>query len=131
MKALERALKSDGLKVMILMRLSPIIPFIFVNYVLGVTSVTFADYAISTLFILPATMVYVFIGTTTGSIQDAALKKDGDMDTMKLFSLITGCFFALAATIYLSMKVREYLKQSMDQVSLPEEQQNEQSNAIN
>lgn len=131
MKALERALKSDGLKVMILMRLSPIIPFIFVNYVLGVTSVTFADYAISTLFILPATMVYVFIGTTTGSIQDAALKKDGDMDAMKLFSLITGCFFALAATIYLSMKVREYLKQSMDQESLPEEQQNEQSNAIN
>ena len=126
MKALERALKSDGLKVMILMRLSPIIPFIFVNYVLGVTSVTFADYAISTLFILPATMVYVFIGTTTGSIQDAALKKDGDMDAMKLFSLITGCFFALAATIYLSMKVREYLKQSMDQESLPEEQQNEQ-----
>ena len=131
MSALERALKSDGLKVMILMRLSPIIPFIFVNYVLGVTSVTFADYAISTLFILPATMVYVFIGTTTGSIQDAALKKDGDMDAMKLFSLITGCFFALAATIYLSMKVREYLKQSMDEESLPEEQQNEQSNAIN
>ena len=68
LKALERALKSDGLKVMILMRLSPIIPFIFVNYVLGVTSVTFTHYAVSTLFILPGTIVYVFIGTTTGSI---------------------------------------------------------------
>ena len=74
MKALERALKNDGLKVMILMRLSPIIPFIFINYVLGVTSVTFADFAVSTLFILPGTTVYVFIGTTTGSIQDAAMK---------------------------------------------------------
>ena len=48
------------------------------------------------------------------------------MDNMKLFSLITGCFFALAATIYLSIKVREYLNQSMDQDSLNEDQENEQ-----
>ena len=51
------------------------------------------------------------------------------MDKMKLFSLITGCFFALAATVYLSIKVREYLRQSMDQDSLTEDQENEQSNA--
>ena len=67
-KALDRAFKTEGLKVVILLRLCPLIPFTAFNYVMGITAVSFSAYAVGTVGIIPGTVVYVFIGTTIGSI---------------------------------------------------------------
>lgn len=67
-KALDRAIKTEGLKVVTLLRMCPLVPFTYFNYVMGITSVSFFDYSIGSMAILPGTIVYVFIGTTIGSI---------------------------------------------------------------
>lgn len=67
-KALDKAIKSEGLKVVLLMRLCPLVPFNYFNYVMGITAVSFFDYAVGGLGMLPGTLVYVFVGTTIGSI---------------------------------------------------------------
>ena len=52
-QALESALEKKGLRILILLRLSPIVPFNVINYVAGVTSVSFRDYLVALLAILP------------------------------------------------------------------------------
>ena len=66
LKALDRALMNEGLKVIMLLRLSPIVPCTFLNYALGATSVPFKDYVLGSLFIIPGNVIYVLIGTTSG-----------------------------------------------------------------
>ena len=67
-KALDHAFRTEGLKVVALLRMCPLVPFTYFNYVMGITSVSFIDYSVGSLAILPGTITYVFIGTTIGSI---------------------------------------------------------------
>ncbi|MBI3940043.1 MAG: TVP38/TMEM64 family protein [Acidobacteria bacterium] len=69
---LDRALKKNGFKVVLLLRLEPVIlPFALLNYSLGLTRVTLRDYVLgSWLGMLPATLVYVYLGSAAHSIAD-------------------------------------------------------------
>jgi uncharacterized membrane protein YdjX (TVP38/TMEM64 family) len=49
--------------VVLLLRLSPIVPFGFANYAMGLTSVGFGPYVLaSVLGMLPGTFLYVYLG---------------------------------------------------------------------
>ena len=67
-KALDKVIKNEGLKIVLLLRLCPLVPFSYFNYVMGITAVSFFDYAVGGLGMIPGTVVYVFVGTTIGSI---------------------------------------------------------------
>ena len=107
-KALDRALQTEGLKVVLLLRLCPLVPFTVFNYVMGITGVSFFDYAVGGLGMLPGTLVYVFVGTTVGSIQDAA-SGNYDAGPAGLVLLIVGSVLACVAIIYVSIVVKRYL----------------------
>jgi uncharacterized membrane protein YdjX (TVP38/TMEM64 family) len=65
LRTADKALRKAGWKVIALMRLSPLIPFTMQNYVLGVTTVRFADFLAGTLLgIIPGTLVEVALGAT-------------------------------------------------------------------
>lgn len=70
--AIDRATGENGFKIVLLLRLSPIFPFTLLNYALGLTSVRTRDYvAASALGMLPATFLYVYLGslvTTAGEL---------------------------------------------------------------
>ena len=55
----------------LLARLSPLIPYNLLNYALSVTSVRFRDYLLATwLGMLPATVLYVYTGSIAKSLAD-------------------------------------------------------------
>ena len=112
-KALEHAIRTEGLKVVALLRLCPLISFTVFNYVMGITSVSFLDYLLGSVAILPGTIVYVFIGTTIGSIQDAATG-NYDSGPAGLIFLIVGSVLACVAIIWISIVVRKYLNSAME-----------------
>ena len=107
-KALDKAISTEGLKVVFLLRMCPLVPFTYFNYVMGITSVSFVHYAVGTIGILPGSIVYVFIGTTIGSIQDAA-SGNYDAGPAGLIFLIVGSILACVAIIYVSIVVKKYL----------------------
>jgi uncharacterized membrane protein YdjX (TVP38/TMEM64 family) len=47
-EAIDRAVSNDGFKVVLLLRLSPIIPFGINNYICGVSAIKLADFALAT-----------------------------------------------------------------------------------
>ena len=63
-RKLDRAVADDGWQVVVLMRLSPIVPFNLQNYFFGATEVGFLPYMVATFFgIMPGAAFYVYLGT--------------------------------------------------------------------
>jgi pyruvate/2-oxoglutarate dehydrogenase complex dihydrolipoamide dehydrogenase (E3) component/uncharacterized membrane protein YdjX (TVP38/TMEM64 family) len=61
--ALDRAIGREGFKMVLLTRLSPVFPFVLLNYFLGLTAVRTGAYVLANLLgMLPATFLFVYIG---------------------------------------------------------------------
>lgn len=72
-RAIDDAVGTQGLRVVLLLRLSPMFPFNLLNYGLGLTGVPFWKYAAgSWLGMLPGTIMYVYIGTVVRSLTAVA-----------------------------------------------------------
>jgi uncharacterized membrane protein YdjX (TVP38/TMEM64 family) len=59
---LDRMLAQDGMRMVCLLRLSPVMPFAATSYALGLSSVAVRDYVVGTCASLPALLGYVFLG---------------------------------------------------------------------
>jgi uncharacterized membrane protein YdjX (TVP38/TMEM64 family) len=66
--AIDRAIADQGLRIALLLRLSPVFPFSLLNYALGVTRVRFGHYALACVGMLPATCAYVYLGSLVGDL---------------------------------------------------------------
>jgi uncharacterized membrane protein YdjX (TVP38/TMEM64 family) len=66
--AIDRAVAREGRKIIVLLRLSPLFPFNLLNYALGLTKVSFVDYAVAAVGMLPGTILYVYYGKLAGDV---------------------------------------------------------------
>lgn len=75
-RALDRAVARRGWLIVLLARLSVVIPYNLLNYALGLTNVRFGPYLFGTLVgMLPAIFLYVYLGSVAGSL--ASLEQNG------------------------------------------------------
>mmetsp|Transcript_30353 Transcript_30353/g.45821 ORF Transcript_30353/g.45821 Transcript_30353/m.45821 type:complete len:323 (+) Transcript_30353:91-1059(+) len=115
-EAIDAALKDKGLRIIILLRLSPLVPYNVFNYVCGVTSVSFRDYAIGMFGILPGTFLYVLLGSSAGSLVDSS--SSGDNSTVRIVSIVVGVVFAIlgvyATTYYAKKELNKILSQRQE-----------------
>ena len=70
--AIDRAVGSAGRKIVLLLRLSPVFPFNLLNYGLGLTNVSFTDYVMASVGMLPGTLLYVYYGKLAGDVASMA-----------------------------------------------------------
>jgi uncharacterized membrane protein YdjX (TVP38/TMEM64 family) len=71
-RALDRAIIKNGINLVFLMRLSPLMPFPILSYIFGVTQIRFNDYCFGTLLgLLPATIIEAYLGAQMQGISDA------------------------------------------------------------
>jgi uncharacterized membrane protein YdjX (TVP38/TMEM64 family) len=69
--AIDRAIAKNGFKVVVLLRLQPVIPFNMLNYALGLTNIRLREYALASwMGMLPATILYVYLGSVMGDVTD-------------------------------------------------------------
>jgi len=106
-EALDQALAVKGFRIMVLLRLSPVVPFTILNYVASATAVSFWKYCLATLGILPGTILYVFLGASAGSLADSA--NSGDSMTVTIIVIVVGLVFGIAAIALTSYYARKEL----------------------
>ena len=70
--AIDRAVGREGFKIVLLLRLSPVVPFVLLNYALGLTRVKLRDYVGALVGMIPATFLYVYYGKVAGDVAAAA-----------------------------------------------------------
>ncbi|VAW53950.1 hypothetical protein MNBD_GAMMA05-1603 [hydrothermal vent metagenome] len=76
MDALDMEIQSRGWRFVILLRLSPFVPFGIGSYALGISSVRFKDYCIGTIGTIPALFALVYTGSLTGSIANMFMETE-------------------------------------------------------
>ncbi len=68
-KAIDDAVRKQGWKIVGLTRLSPVFPFSLLNYMYGLTPVSFRHYFFASwVGMLPGTLMYVYLGTAGESL---------------------------------------------------------------
>jgi uncharacterized membrane protein YdjX (TVP38/TMEM64 family) len=69
MRAVEEAVAHDGWRIVLLARLSPVMPYSLINYSLGLTRLSVTKFFLATVVgAIPSTCVYVYFGTLIGSL---------------------------------------------------------------
>jgi uncharacterized membrane protein YdjX (TVP38/TMEM64 family) len=115
--ALDAAIGDDGLKLVILIRLSPLIPFNVLNYALGLTRVRLRDYALgSFLGMLPVTVLYVYVGSLAGQLASLARGTAQGGPLRHVVSAL-GLVATIAATVYVTRLARRALDAALPPTS--------------
>lgn len=70
--AIDRAVGREGFKIVLLLRLTPVVPFVLLNYALGLTRVKLGAYVRAFVGMLPATLLYVYYGRVLGDVAELA-----------------------------------------------------------
>src|SRR5262245_4458939 len=104
-----RAVAEQGVWLMFLLRLSPLVPFVQLNYVLVLSGVRYRDYLVATLGMWPTIVMYVYYGKVVGDVAALAAGVAPPRGTEYYVLLVVG----LVATIVASTMITRAAKKAM------------------
>lgn len=107
--AIDRAVGKEGLKIVFLLRLSPVFPFNLLNYSLGLTRVRLVDYFVASIGMLPGTLLYVYTGKVAGDVAAIAGGQAGEKGTGDWFVLVLGLVATAVVTVFVTRIARRAL----------------------
>lgn len=110
--AIDRAIGRQGLKIVLLLRLSPAFPFNLMNYALGLTRVQLRDYVVASVGMLPGTILYVYYGKLAGDVAALAAGMQPDRGTEYWVVLGMGLLATVAVTALITRAARRALKEA-------------------
>lgn len=120
-KAIDNAVAQEGWKIVGLTRLSPVFPFVFLNYAFGVTQVSLGDYVVASwIGMMPGTVAYVYLGFLP------RIAATGSGNTVRLILNIIGVIATIAVTWYVTKVAKKALDRQIedkdsDSPTLPED----------
>ena len=110
--AMDQAVGKQGLRIVALMRLSPVFPFNLLNYALGLTRVRFVDYNIASLGMLPGTLAYVYLGNVAGEVASLAGGAEGARGPVDYAIWGVGLLATFAVTLVVGRIARRALAEA-------------------
>ena len=111
--AIDTAVAAEGRKIVFLLRLSPVFPFNLLNYALGLTKVSFADYAMASFGRIPGTLLYVYSGKIAGDV--ASLAGGGGVERGAGYWAVLA--LGMAATVAVTIVVTRTARRALDRAT--------------
>ncbi len=108
-RAIDEAVGREGLKIVLLTRLSPIFPFNLLNYAYGVTGVSLKDYIIGSVGMIPGTIMYVYIGSVAGNLATIGTQTTTANPIAQWSLRIIGFIATVAVTLYVTKIAKKAL----------------------
>ncbi len=104
-RAIDRAIAREGPKIVVLVRLAAVFPFLFVNYAFGLTGIRTLPYVLSTFIgILPGTVAFVYLG--------AAGAAAATQNKAKTIFTVIGVILAFAVSIFVARIANRAVKRA-------------------
>jgi uncharacterized membrane protein YdjX (TVP38/TMEM64 family) len=108
--AIERAVSARGRRIVFLLRLSPLVPFNFLNYALGLTTISVWDFVFASLGTIPGAFVYAYAGKVTGEALALAGQAQVPKNASYYAVLVAGLVATIAATTVVTRTARRALQ---------------------
>ncbi len=108
-QAIDEAVGREGLKIVLLTRLSPVFPFNLLNYAYGVTGVSLKDYLLGSAGMIPGTIMYVYIGSLAGNLATIGTSTPATNPVLQWTIRLIGFIATVAVTLYVTKIARQAL----------------------
>ncbi len=109
LQSLEQAVSKEGLKLVLLTRLSPAFPFSLLNFAYGLSEVSLRDYNIGLIGILPGTILFCALGALAGDVARFGDVLSGRADPLSWAVRIIGLFATLASIWFVGKTAQRVL----------------------
>src|SRR5262245_58825858 len=114
--AIDEAVGERGFEIVMLLRLSPIVPFNFLNYALGLTRVRTRDYVVaSAIGMLPGTFLYVYLGSLITSAAELLHGRRPSAGPWGQVLFWGGLAATVLATVVITRRTRRVLDRKLTQ----------------
>ena len=114
-RKIDNAIGKQGVKLIFLLRLSPVIPFNLSNYFYGLTGVKFWPYVLASwIGMIPGTFLYVYIGVAGKAAVITAAGGEAVKHGWQYWTLIS---FGLAATVVVTIRVTKIARDALQRTS--------------
>ena len=113
LQAVEQAVSREGLKLVLLTRLSPAFPFSLLNLAYGLSEVSVRDYTLGLIGILPGTVLFCGLGALAGDVARFGEVLSGEADAGTWALRIIG----LLATVAVVWLVGRAARRALDEGS--------------
>ena len=110
LQAGERAVSKEGLKLVLLTRLSPAFPYSLLNLAYGLSAVRLRDYSIGLIGILPGTVLFCGLGALAGDVGRFGEVLGGEADAGTWAMRLVGVLATLAVVWLVSRAARRALQ---------------------
>ena len=105
--AVRNAVVGEGAWVMFLLRLSPVVPFVFLNYALALSGVRYRDFMAASVGMLPAIVMYVYYGKVAGDVAKLAAGVAPPRGPAYYALLVVGLIATIVATTMVTRAARK------------------------
>jgi uncharacterized membrane protein YdjX (TVP38/TMEM64 family) len=105
--AVRRAVAEQGAWMMFLLRLSPLVPFVQLNYALVLSGVRYRDYLVATIGMWPTIVMYVYYGKVAGDIAALAAGVEPKRGLEYYALLVLGLIATIVATTMVARAARK------------------------
>ena len=110
LQAVERAVSREGLKLVLLTRLSPAFPFSCLNLAYGLSEVSLRDYSIGLIGIIPGTVLFCGLGALAGDVARFGEVLAGEADPITWSLRVAGVLATVGVVVLVSRSARRALQ---------------------
>jgi uncharacterized membrane protein YdjX (TVP38/TMEM64 family) len=114
LRAVEQAVSREGLRLVLLTRLSPAFPFSLLNLAYGLSEVSWRDYSLGLIGILPGTILFCGLGALAGDVARFHTVLSGEADPLTWAVRVLGLGATLAVVWLVNRVAREALRSAAD-----------------
>jgi uncharacterized membrane protein YdjX (TVP38/TMEM64 family) len=111
--AIDRAVEHEGARLVFLLRLSPAVPYVLLNYVLGVSRLSFRAYLLGLVGMTPTATMYVYAGKVVGDLALLASGAAAPRRTAYYVLVTSGLVATVVATVLVTRAAKRALQQSI------------------
>jgi uncharacterized membrane protein YdjX (TVP38/TMEM64 family) len=98
--------------IMFLLRLSPLVPYNFLNYALALSGVRYRDFLLASVGMIPAIVMYVYYGKVVGDVAVLAAGVAPPRGPEYYALLIVGLITTIAATTLITRAARKAVEEA-------------------
>lgn len=111
--AVERTVNERGPSLVLLLRLSPVLPFPVLNYLFGLTRIRYRAFGLATFFgMMPITLMWTYVGSIGATLGGLDGPGSSEVGTLKIIVGVVGGLITVGVTLWVGRAARQALREA-------------------